>query len=123
MLKTFFFLMIAGVSLGSLSAIVQIDILATLSKLAWIVISVFLVIFGNRHFKKRDEERQDQKDMFKDINKKMDGLGVALLAQDAQYQGMMAKMEVTSNIMGDIHRDVKEHARIIGRIQGLLKDG
>lgn len=123
MLKTYFFLAVAGLAIGSASPILHVDVLATLSKLAWVILPVILMFLGNRYFKKRDEEEKSQKEMFKAIDEKIDEFGNALLAQNAQYQGLMAKMEATTDIMTEMHGDVKEHARIISRLQVLLNDG
>jgi hypothetical protein len=121
MIKIYFFLSILSLFVGS-STLIQIDLLATLSKLAWVALPVILVIMGNRYFKKRDEEKLAQQAMFEKINKKIDDFAEALLAQNAQFQGLMAKMEATTSILSEVHRDVKEHEKIISRLQGMLNE-
>lgn len=126
--KAYYVLIIAGIMLGATPAVTHANGVDVLSKIAWIALPIIVTLLGNRYFKKRDEERAENKAIFEKIDDRIGHLDKglmefreALLAQNAKYQGMMEKMEATANEIAEMAKDVRAHEKTIIRMETLLK--
>lgn len=105
---------LTGIAPIGSDALSQDNFLVVLTRVAWIILPIVLTIFGNRYFRKRDEEKKQHSEVLNKLAENIDKLEKTLIP-------MMVKIENTAMVMADVMRDVKEHDKIISRISALLE--